>query len=135
MTFKSIRAWEQFVGFDSFRTFEQVGLAIDAAGVLVVVAGILVAVGRLVFRPAPVLGPYRQFRQDLGRGILLGLEFLVAADIIRTVAVTPTLESVLVLGLIVIIRTFLSLALQIEVEGRLPWQPVPKSPAPTSNQA
>jgi len=108
---------------DSVRAgFEQVGLAIDAAGVLVVVAGIVAAVGRLLFRPAPVLGPYRQFRQDLGRGILLGLEFLVAADIIRTVAVTPTLESVLVLGLIVVIRTFLSLALQMEVEGRLPWQ-------------
>ncbi len=102
--------------------FEQVGLAIDAAGVLVVVAGIGVAVGRYLFRPAPALGRYRQFRQDLGRGILLGLEFLVAADIIRTVAVTPTLESVLVLGLIVVIRTFLSLALQMEVEGRLPWQ-------------
>ena len=111
------------MNLDSVRAgFEQVGLAIDAAGVLVVVAGIVVAVGRLLFRPAPILGPYRQFRQDLGRGILLGLEFLVAADIIRTVAVTPTLESVLVLGLIVVIRTFLSLALQMEVEGRLPWQ-------------
>jgi len=111
------------MNLDSVRAgFEQVGLAIDAAGVLVVVAGIVVAVGRLLFRPAPILGPYRQFRQDLGRGILLGLEFLVAADIIRTVAVTPTLESVLVLGLIVVIRTFLSLALQMEVDGRLPWQ-------------
>ena len=101
---------------------EQVGLAIDAAGVVVVVLGILVAVGRVALRPAAPLGRYRQFRQDLGRGILLGLEFLVAADIIRTVAVMPTLESVLVLGLIVVIRTFLSLALQLEVEGHLPWQ-------------
>ena len=115
---------------DTFREgFEQVGLAIDAAGVLVVVAGIVVAVGRLLFWPAPALGPYRQFRQDLGRGILLGLEFLVAADIIRTVAVTPTVQSVLVLGLIVVIRTFLSLALQLEVEGRLPWQPASKEMA------
>jgi uncharacterized membrane protein len=112
--------------------FEQVGLAIDAAGVLVVVAGIVVAVGRLLFWPAPALGPYRQFRQDLGRGILLGLEFLVAADIIRTVAVTPTVQSVLVLGLIVVIRTFLSLALQLEVEGRLPWQPASKEMAATA---
>lgn len=101
---------------------EQVGLAIDAAGVVIVVLGILVAVGRVMLRPAAPLGRYRQFRQDLGRGILLGLEFLVAADIIRTVAVTPTLQSVLVLGLIVVIRTFLSLALQLEVEGHLPWQ-------------
>jgi uncharacterized membrane protein len=120
---------------DTFREgFEQVGLAIDAAGVLVVVAGIVVAVGRLLFRPAPALGPYRQFRQDLGRGILLGLEFLVAADIIRTVAVTPTVQSVLVLGLIVVIRTFLSLALQLEVEGRLPWQPASKEMAATAKE-
>lgn len=111
------------MAIDVFReAVEQVGLVIDAGGVVVVVLGILVAVGRWLFRPAASLGRYRQFRQDLGRGILLGLEFLVAADIIRTVAVTPTLESVLVLGLIVIIRTFLSLALQLEVEGRLPWQ-------------
>ena len=101
---------------------EQVGLAIDAAGVLVVVAGIVMAAIRLLTQPSAPTGKYKQFRQDLGRGILLGLEFLVAADIIRTVAVTPTLESVLVLGLIVVIRTFLSLALQMEVEGRLPWQ-------------
>jgi uncharacterized membrane protein len=65
---------------------------------------------------------YRQLRLDLGRGILLGLEFLVAADIIRTVAVTPTLEGVLILGLIVLIRTFLSMALEVELEGRWPWQ-------------
>ena len=101
---------------------EQVGLAIDAAGVLVVVAGIVMAAIRLLTQPSAPMGKYKQFRQDLGRGILLGLEFLVAAAIIRTVAVTPTLESVLVLGLIVLIRTFLSLALQMEVEGRLPWQ-------------
>ncbi|MGI9460092.1 MAG: DUF1622 domain-containing protein [Pirellulales bacterium] len=101
---------------------EQVGLAIDAAGVLVVVAGIVMAAIRLLTQPSAPMGRYKQFRQDLGRGILLGLEFLVAADIIRTVAVTPTLESVLVLGLLVVIRTFLSLALQMEVEGRLPWQ-------------
>jgi uncharacterized membrane protein len=53
---------------------------------------------------------------------LLGLEFLVAADIIRTVAVTPTLQGVLILGLIVLIRTFLSMALEVELEGRWPWQ-------------
>ena len=123
------------MNIDSFRTaVEQVGLAIDAGGVLVVVLGIIAAVWRVLFRTASPLGWYRQFRQDLGRGILLGLEFLVAADIIRTVAVTPTLESVLVLGLIVIIRTFLSLALQMEVEGRLPWQsqPAATSPAKTN---
>ena len=111
------------MSIETFRTVvEQVGLVIDAAGVLVVVVGIVVAAIRLLIRSSAPIGKYKQFRQDLGRGILLGLEFLVAADIIRTVAVTPTLESVLVLGLIVVIRTFLSLALQMEVEGRLPWQ-------------
>ncbi len=107
---------ESFTGF-----VETVGLVIDGAGVLVIVVGILTALLRTVLGP-PVTDPYRRFRQDLGRGILLGLEFLVAADIIRTVAVTPTLQSVAVLGLIVLIRTFLSMALQVEVEGRLPWQ-------------
>lgn len=62
------------------------------------------------------------FRRTLGRSILVGLELLVAADIIRTVAVEPTLQSVLVLGLIVVIRTFLSMSLQVEIEGRWPWQ-------------
>jgi uncharacterized membrane protein len=124
------------MSIDSFRAaVEQVGLAIDAGGVLVVVLGIIAAVWRVLLRPASPLGRYRQFRQDLGRGILLGLEFLVAADIIRTVAVTPTLESVLVLALIVIIRTFLSLALQMEVEGRLPWQAQPAVTVPSKQKA
>jgi uncharacterized membrane protein len=62
------------------------------------------------------------FRSSLGRAILLGLEFLVAADIINTVAVTPTLVSIAVLAGIVIIRTFLSFSLEVEIEGRWPWQ-------------
>lgn len=111
---------------------EGVGLVIDGLGVLVVVMGIVIATVRYVVSGRKVAEPYRRLRQDLGRGILLGLEFLVAADIIRTVAVTPTLEGVLVLGLIVLIRTFLSTALQVELEGRLPWQradePVPQAP-------
>ncbi len=68
------------------------------------------------------LAPTTTFRQNLGRAILLGLEFLIAGDIIRTVVVAPTLDNVLILGLIVIIRTFLSVALQLEIEGRWPWQ-------------
>jgi uncharacterized membrane protein len=62
------------------------------------------------------------FRTDLGRSILLGLEFLVAADIIATVALKPTLESLAVLAGIVLIRTFLSFSLEVEIEGRWPWQ-------------
>lgn len=118
---------------------EGVGFVIDGAGVLVIVLGLLVATVRFAARGRRESGGYLRFRQDLGRGILLGLEFLVAADIIRTVAVTPTLEGVLVLGLIVLIRTFLSMALQVELEGRWPWQrdevvkaaPAPEAPRGT----
>jgi uncharacterized membrane protein len=72
---------------------------------------------------------YESFRRQLGRSILLGLEFLVAADIIRTVAVTPTPQSVAVLAGIVLIRTFLSFSLQLEMTGAWPWQPKPAPPA------
>ena len=65
---------------------------------------------------------YREYRQGVGKAILLGLEFLVAADIIRTVAVSPTFRSAGVLAVIVLIRTFLSMSLQVELEGRFPWQ-------------
>jgi len=99
---------------------EDVGKVVDALGVAAIVVGIVVSAA-LAFRPDP--DRYRAFRQRLGRGILLGLELLVAADIIRTVAVTPTIESVTVLGLIVLVRTFLSFSLEVELNGRWPWQP------------
>ena len=109
---------------DYFRELmDGVGTAIDAAGVLIIVIGALLATCRFLFRRQDVpVNSYRLYRQGLGRAILLGLEFLVAGDIIRTVAVAPTLENVLILGLIVLIRTFLSMALQLEVEGKWPWQ-------------
>jgi uncharacterized membrane protein len=100
-----------------------IGRAVDAVGVLVIVAGAVLATGRfMVNRRGEAGRSYRLYRQDLGRAILLGLEFLIAGDIIRTVVVAPTLENVVILGLIVLIRTFLSMALQLEVEGRWPWQ-------------
>lgn len=110
---------------------DAVGLAIDGVGVLAIVLGLMFATVRYASVGNKEAGGYRRFRQDLGRGILLGLEFLVAADIIRTVAVVPTLQGVLVLGLIVLIRTFLSMALQVELEGRWPWQSEdPVAPTP-----
>ena len=100
-----------------------IGRAVDAVGVLVIVAGAILATGRfLVKRHGLASKSYRLYRQDLGRAILLGLEFLIAGDIIRTVVVAPTLVNIVILGLIVLIRTFLSMALQLEVEGRWPWQ-------------
>ena len=102
---------------------EKIGMAVDAAGVLVIVGGIMVASVRAVYAPVPHgLDRYTSYRQSLGRAILLGLELLVAGDIIRTVAVAPTLENLSVLALIVVIRTFLSFSLEMEVSGRWPWQ-------------
>lgn len=102
---------------------EGIGTAVDAVGVIIIVAGALLATGRFCLRRGGDPGAsYRLYRQDLGRAILLGLEFLIAGDIIRTVVVAPTLENVIVLGLIVLVRTFLSMTLQLELEGRWPWQ-------------
>jgi len=101
---------------------EIVGTGVDGVGVLIVVSGAIVATARLVLHRMHRTGNYYSlYRQDVGRAILLGLEFLIAGDIIRTVVVAPTLQNVLVLGVIVLIRTFLSLSLQLEIEGRLPW--------------
>jgi uncharacterized membrane protein len=102
---------------------EGIGTAIDAIGVAVIAGGALLAVFMTIGRiRGEDGGAYEFFRRRLGRAILLGLEFLVAADIIRTVAVTPSGESVAVLGGIVLIRTFLSFSLQLEMTGAWPWQ-------------
>src|SRR5690242_13282380 len=110
---------------------ERVGTLIDGVGVLIVVIGALWSAARYVTRlggaPTP-LDHYQEFRRNLGRAILLGLEFLVAGDIIRTVAVSPTFGSVGVLAIIVLIRTFLSATLTVEIEGRWPWQARPDRP-------
>jgi len=88
-----------------------------------IVAGFLFAAGRYFLALlSSSSDSYRRFRQDIGKAILLGLEVLVAADIIRTVAITTTLTSVAVLAGIVVIRTLLSFSLQIELEGKFPWQ-------------
>ena len=102
---------------------ETTGKVIDAVGVAVIVGGAVLALAATVGRMrSPEGGTYDAFRRQLGRSILLGLEFLVAADIIRTVAVTPTAQSVAVLAGIVAIRTFLSFSLQVEMTGSWPWQ-------------
>lgn len=102
---------------------ETTGKVIDGVGVAVIVGGAVIAAAETVVRMRGDRGDtYESFRRRLGRSILLGLEFLVAADIIRTVAVTPTAESVAVLAGIVAIRTFLSFSLQVEMTGAWPWQ-------------
>ena len=104
-----------------FEVIETVGKAIDAVGVAVIAFGLLLSAAG-VLRRLRTADAYRAFRQQLGRSILLGLELLVAADIIRTVAVTPDARSVAVLAGIVLIRTFLSFSLELEITGYWPWQ-------------
>jgi uncharacterized membrane protein len=108
-----------------YDVIEKIGMIIDAVGVAII------AVGAAITAVVAVLGlaqhragadVYRQFRRMFARTVLLGLELLVAADIVRTVAVMPSLNSVAVLGGIVIIRTFLSFSLELEITGRWPWQ-------------
>lgn len=103
------------------KVVELSGIAIIAIGAF----GTLIIFAIRVFRDADRDAAIASFRSSLGRAILLGLEFLVAADIINTVAVRPTLESIAVLAGIVIIRTFLSFSLEVEIEGRWPWQRKP----------
>jgi uncharacterized membrane protein len=103
------------------QTLHLVARLIEAAGVTVIVIGAIVA-GLGFLRDRGRSDAYRQLRSTLGRGILVGLELLVAADIINTVAIEPTLESLAVLAGIVLIRTFLSLSLEVEINGRWPWQ-------------
>ena len=104
-----------------FEVIETVGKTIDGVGVAVIAVGALISAAGAIPR-LRTGSAYRAFREQLGRSILLGLEFLVAADIIRTVAVSPDARSVAVLGGIVLIRTFLSFSLQLEVTGYWPWQ-------------
>ncbi len=111
-------------------TVDTVSKVIDGAGVLVIVAGLVVAtcVFALALKDRDrAQAAYRVYRQQVGKAILLGLEFLVAADIIRTVAVAPTFGGVGVLAILVAVRTFLSFTLDVELSGRWPWQSRPKA--------
>jgi uncharacterized membrane protein len=102
---------------------DKIGMTIDAAGVVVIVIGVaiafVIAAVRLSRHESDV---YRRFRQRLSQAILLGLELLVAGDIVRTVATSPSLTSVAILASVVLIRTFLSFSLEVETTGRWPWQ-------------
>jgi uncharacterized membrane protein len=100
---------------------------IDGVGVVVIVAGLILAAAVFVRDR-----DYRRCRQQVGKAILLGLEFLVAADIIRTVAVAPTFRGVGVLAVVVAVRTFLSFTLDVELSGRWPWQEASATPRGTS---
>ena len=109
-------------GFDDL--MELVVHGFEVAGVAVLVLG---AIGAFVHaawtaRRAGPRSAYETARRSVGRAILLGLELLIIADIVLTITVDPTLESALALGLIVLVRTFLSFSLEVELEGSLPWR-------------
>lgn len=113
------------------------GTVIDGVGVAVILYGALAGTAVFAYRlirSRELASSYRSYRQSLGRAILLGLEFLVAGDIIRTVAISPTFQSVGVLAIIVLVRTFLSFSLEVEVTGRWPWQSGPPQ-SPDCEQA
>ena len=100
-----------------------VGYALEVVGVAIIVAGAVAALSRYGYRHILSRGgkPFDEFRQWMGRAMIAGLEFLVAGDIIRTVVVDHTIEDVLGLGLIVVIRTVLVFTIHLEVEGHWPW--------------
>ena len=102
----------------------------EVAGVVVLVVGSVLAFARFVVelvRRRP-LEAYKGVRQDVGRAILLGLEILIIADIVETITVDSTLDSAITLGVIVLVRTFLSFSLEIELEGVVPWRRSPVKP-------
>lgn len=102
---------------------EMVASGIEALAVVIIVGGIAYGIVRYFLnRSTETAGAYKSLKDKIGNSLLLGLEFLVAADIIRTVALNPTLVNVATLGVLVLIRTFLSWALLVEIEGRWPWQ-------------
>ena len=108
------------------KLIELAAFGIEVLAVAVIVAAVIVVVVsrgtmRYLFRPG-TQGAYESYKLRLGKALLLGLEFLVAADVVRTVTLRPTLNNVAVLGLLVFIRTFLSWSLVVEIEGRWPWQ-------------
>ena len=105
---------------------ERAAIFIEVLAVLIIVFAILAALARYLVRYATNRERghlYHELKVSLGKALLLGLEVLVAADIVHTVALEATLESIFVLGLLVLIRTFLSWALVVEIEGHWPWQP------------
>lgn len=104
---------------------EYVALVIELLAVAVIAIGVLYAIGMFLrnhFGRGRASGYERQFRSQLGNSLLVGLEILVAADIIRTVALEPSLTNVAILGILVLVRTFLSWSLVVEIEGRWPWK-------------
>jgi uncharacterized membrane protein len=110
---------------------EKVVHGFEIGGVVILVVGSVAAflMAALSYRRHGWKQAYEEARRNVGRAILLGLEFLIIADIVMTITVDPTLESAAALGLIVLVRTFLSFSLEVELEGSLPWRRKPATAA------
>jgi uncharacterized membrane protein len=104
------------------RIVDDIGRGFEATGVAAVIVGCLLALAIYGVASPRDEAAYRSLRRGIGRAILLGLELFVAGDIIRTVTVSPTFQTVGVLAIIVAIRTFMSVTLEVEINGRWPWQ-------------
>jgi uncharacterized membrane protein len=113
--------------------FADIARVIEGAGVVIMTVGLVSVLLRYAYAAASDrtrAGSYERLRVNIGRVILLGLEILIVGDIVRTIIVEASVQSVLVLGLIVVIRTVLSFALEVEISGRWPWQQSPHTTAP-----
>lgn len=117
-----------------FASFAQwAGRLLDAIGVVVILAGVVVATVAVIvmaFRRGTMHQLYRTYRHNLARSILIGLEFLVAGDIIRSVAGNLSFDSVIILAVIVVIRSLLGVEFEMEIEGRWPWQRAKENHSP-----
>lgn len=104
-------------------SIELLSTGIEVLAALIIVGAIVHGIGRYAFhRATKVVDAYPLLKEKIGKGLLLGLEFLIAADIIRTVTLDPTFRNIVELGLLVVIRTFLSWSIVVEIEGHWPWK-------------
>ncbi|MCD4533781.1 DUF1622 domain-containing protein [Nocardioides sp. cx-169] len=118
------------MSFDEVMELVVHGFEVGGVTILVVgsLAGLVAAAAS--YKRVGAAGAYERARRNVGRAILLGLEFLIIADIVLTITVDPTLDNALALGLIVLVRTFLSFSLEVELEGTLPWRQRPAASKP-----
>jgi uncharacterized membrane protein len=116
------------ISFDEMMELVVRGFELGGVAILVVGSLAAFALAALSYRRVGARTAYEEARRNVGRAILLGLEFLIIADIVMTITVDPTLNSAVALGVIVLVRTFLSFSLEIELEGSLPWRRGPSTP-------
>lgn len=131
MDFESITMFQfSDIAEGAFEWIEIASIFVEAVAVFIILFGLIYSSVRFILltfqKKMTSRERFRQYKHGLAKALLLSLEILVAADVIRTVALAPSLSNILGLGLLVVIRTFLSWSLVVEVEGHWPWQPKPE---------